>query len=139
MVCSDCHDPHGQETGNLKEATINLLCYKCHAEKQGPFAFEHPPVRENCDDLPQSARHGGQQPAEAAGHVPLPAVPSRPLQRAETPLSANDFVGIDKPRVRQHDSRRRSASRSIPTARSATSRSTARTGSRNAADAYFTR
>jgi DmsE family decaheme c-type cytochrome len=48
MVCSDCHDPHGQETGNLKEATINLLCYKCHAEKQGPFAFEHPPVRENC-------------------------------------------------------------------------------------------
>jgi DmsE family decaheme c-type cytochrome len=48
MVCSDCHDPHGQETRNLKEATINLLCYKCHAEKQGPFAFEHPPVRENC-------------------------------------------------------------------------------------------
>ena len=48
MVCSDCHDPHGQETGNLKEATINLLCYKCHADKQGPFAFEHPPVREDC-------------------------------------------------------------------------------------------
>jgi len=48
MVCSDCHDPHGQETGNLKEATINLVCYKCHADKQGPFAFEHPPVRENC-------------------------------------------------------------------------------------------
>jgi predicted CXXCH cytochrome family protein len=49
MVCSDCHDSHGQETGNLKEATVNLLCYKCHAEKQGPFAFEHAPVRENCD------------------------------------------------------------------------------------------
>lgn len=48
MVCSDCHDAHGQETGNLKEASINLLCYKCHAEKQGPFAIEHPPVRENC-------------------------------------------------------------------------------------------
>jgi DmsE family decaheme c-type cytochrome len=48
MVCSDCHDPHGQETGNLKEATINLVCYKGHGEKQGPFAFEHPPVRENC-------------------------------------------------------------------------------------------
>ena len=54
MVCSDCHDPHGQygNENNLKEATINLLCYKCHAEKQGPFAFEHPPVRENCCDLP---------------------------------------------------------------------------------------
>jgi DmsE family decaheme c-type cytochrome len=48
MVCSDCHDAHGQETGNLKEASVNLLCYKCHAEKQGPFAFEHPPVREDC-------------------------------------------------------------------------------------------
>jgi len=48
MVCSDCHDPHGQAEKNLKEATINLVCYKCHADKQGPFAFEHPPVRENC-------------------------------------------------------------------------------------------
>ena len=48
MVCSDCHDPHGQTLDNLKEASINLLCYKCHAEKQGPFAIEHPPVRENC-------------------------------------------------------------------------------------------
>jgi DmsE family decaheme c-type cytochrome len=48
MVCSSCHDAHGQETANLKEASINLLCYKCHMEKQGPFAIEHPPVRENC-------------------------------------------------------------------------------------------
>jgi DmsE family decaheme c-type cytochrome len=48
MVCSDCHDAHGQTLDNLKEASINLLCYKCHAEKQGPFALEHPPVRENC-------------------------------------------------------------------------------------------
>jgi DmsE family decaheme c-type cytochrome len=49
MFCSDCHDAHGQQTANLREATVNLLCYKCHAEKQGPYAFEHPPVRENCD------------------------------------------------------------------------------------------
>ena len=48
MVCSDCHDPHGQDLDNLKEETVNLLCYKCHAEKQGPFAFEHPPVTERC-------------------------------------------------------------------------------------------
>jgi DmsE family decaheme c-type cytochrome len=25
-----------------------MVCYKCHAEKQGPFAYEHPPVTENC-------------------------------------------------------------------------------------------
>jgi DmsE family decaheme c-type cytochrome len=49
MVCSDCHDPHGQAQDNLQEATVNMVCYKCHAEKQGPFAYEHPPVTENCD------------------------------------------------------------------------------------------
>lgn len=58
MACADCHDPHGQNLvsdgrgqalNNLKGASVNLLCYKCHAEKQGPFVFEHPPVTENCD------------------------------------------------------------------------------------------
>ena len=48
MVCSDCHDAHGQAQGNLKEATINEVCYECHAEKEGPFAYEHAPVTENC-------------------------------------------------------------------------------------------
>jgi len=49
LICSDCHDAHGQTQGNLREPTVNLVCYKCHAEKQGPFAYEHPPVTENCD------------------------------------------------------------------------------------------
>jgi DmsE family decaheme c-type cytochrome len=48
MVCSDCHDPHGQTEGNLKEPTVNMVCYRCHGDKQGPFAYEHPPVTENC-------------------------------------------------------------------------------------------
>jgi DmsE family decaheme c-type cytochrome len=48
MVCSDCHDGHGQREGNLKGETLNLVCYKCHADKQGPFVYEHPPVTENC-------------------------------------------------------------------------------------------
>ena len=77
MVCSDCHDAHGQTTDNLREPTINLLCYKCHAEKQGPFAIEHPPVRGNAR-FATSRTAADQQPAPAAGDVPLPAVPSRP-------------------------------------------------------------
>ncbi len=48
VTCSDCHDPHGQAEGNLKEASVNLVCYKCHADKQGPYVYEHPPVTENC-------------------------------------------------------------------------------------------
>lgn len=49
MKCSSCHDAHGNHTSNLKEPTVNMLCYKCHADKQGPFVYEHPPVSENCD------------------------------------------------------------------------------------------
>jgi DmsE family decaheme c-type cytochrome len=48
MVCSSCHDPHGGAERNLKEPTVNLVCARCHAEKQGPFVYEHPPVTENC-------------------------------------------------------------------------------------------
>ncbi len=51
MVCSDCHNPHGSVTeALLRENSINDNCYKCHAEKRGPFLFEHIPVRENCDN-----------------------------------------------------------------------------------------
>lgn len=49
MVCSDCHNPHGSFTeALLRENSVNDTCYKCHAEKRGPFLFEHAPVRENC-------------------------------------------------------------------------------------------
>jgi DmsE family decaheme c-type cytochrome len=48
MVCADCHDGHGQTEDNLREPTVNMVCYRCHAEKQGPFAYEHPPVTEDC-------------------------------------------------------------------------------------------
>jgi DmsE family decaheme c-type cytochrome len=49
ITCTDCHQPHGTATeGLLREASINDNCYKCHAEKRGPFLFEHAPVRENC-------------------------------------------------------------------------------------------
>ena len=51
MVCSDCHNPHGSFTeALLKKDSINDTCYTCHAEKRGPFLFEHLPVRENCDN-----------------------------------------------------------------------------------------
>jgi DmsE family decaheme c-type cytochrome len=49
MTCSNCHNPHGTATeAMLKENSVNDNCYRCHAEKRGPFLFEHAPVRENC-------------------------------------------------------------------------------------------
>jgi DmsE family decaheme c-type cytochrome len=51
ITCSDCHNPHGSITeALLKKDSINDVCYTCHAEKRGPFLFEHEPVRENCDN-----------------------------------------------------------------------------------------
>jgi DmsE family decaheme c-type cytochrome len=32
----------------LVKATVNETCYTCHAEKRGPFLWEHPPAREDC-------------------------------------------------------------------------------------------
>jgi DmsE family decaheme c-type cytochrome len=49
MTCGSCHNPHGTPNESLlKQATVNDNCYQCHAEKRGPFLFEHAPVRENC-------------------------------------------------------------------------------------------
>lgn len=49
VACSDCHDSHGS-TGPklLVRGTLNETCYVCHAEKRGPFLWEHAPVREDC-------------------------------------------------------------------------------------------
>ncbi len=60
MSCTDCHNPHGSVTEPLlKAATVNQVCYACHAEKRGPFLFEHAPVRENCLNchLPHGSNH----------------------------------------------------------------------------------
>ncbi len=49
MSCADCHDPHGGAAGNnLRMANTNRLCLSCHSQYRGPFAYQHPPVTENC-------------------------------------------------------------------------------------------
>ncbi len=47
--CTSCHKPHGSDTETLLVGdSINDTCFQCHAEKRGPFAWEHEPVTENC-------------------------------------------------------------------------------------------
>jgi DmsE family decaheme c-type cytochrome len=49
IACSDCHNPHGS-TGPkmLVKNTVNETCYVCHADKRGPFLWEHPPATDDC-------------------------------------------------------------------------------------------
>ena len=49
VVCADCHNPHGS-TGPklLVKESVNDTCYTCHAEKRGPFLWEHAPVADDC-------------------------------------------------------------------------------------------
>jgi DmsE family decaheme c-type cytochrome len=50
MTCTTCHNPHG--TTNVKMLRtgnwVNETCTSCHAEKRGPFLWDHAPVREAC-------------------------------------------------------------------------------------------
>lgn len=50
MSCSSCHNPHGaQNVRMLREGhSITESCTSCHADKRGPFLFEHAVGRENC-------------------------------------------------------------------------------------------
>jgi DmsE family decaheme c-type cytochrome len=49
VVCSDCHNPHGSPGPSaLQQLSVNDTCYTCHAEKRGPFLWEHYPVTEDC-------------------------------------------------------------------------------------------
>ncbi len=49
MTCTDCHNPHGTPNpSQLKQTSVNENCYTCHAERRGPFLWEHPPVLESC-------------------------------------------------------------------------------------------
>jgi len=49
MTCSDCHNPHGSAGPKLlAKNTVTETCFTCHAEKRGPFLWEHQPVTEDC-------------------------------------------------------------------------------------------
>jgi DmsE family decaheme c-type cytochrome len=41
VLCTDCHDPHGN-TSKLRDKDLRTrVCGECHVEKTGPFLFDH--------------------------------------------------------------------------------------------------
>jgi DmsE family decaheme c-type cytochrome len=68
--CVSCHNPHGGEGPHQLVAVSNTrLCYTCHADKRGPFLWEHAPVREDCITchLPHGSNH--ESLLKARSHV----------------------------------------------------------------------
>jgi predicted CXXCH cytochrome family protein len=63
MSCSDCHNAHGGfEAKQTKLAVgVDAACIKCHANKQGPFVYEHAPLKlEGCASCHNT--HGSANP-----------------------------------------------------------------------------
>jgi DmsE family decaheme c-type cytochrome len=88
MDCSGCHNPHGQGAATLfVRQTLNDTCFECHAEKRGPYLWEHAPVSEDCSNChdPHGSNHPGmvslrgpmlcQSCHSQAGHPGLPRGP----------------------------------------------------------------
>jgi DmsE family decaheme c-type cytochrome len=69
MSCTDCHNPHGSTgPGDLVQNTVNETCYECHAEKRGPFVWEHQPAREDCGNC--HTPHGSNYQPLLKGRAP---------------------------------------------------------------------
>jgi DmsE family decaheme c-type cytochrome len=63
MKCSDCHNQHGTfAVKSLRNSvTGDAVCVKCHADKQGPFVYEHAPIKiEGCQAC--HTPHGSTNP-----------------------------------------------------------------------------
>jgi len=70
MACTGCHSPHGDSLDTqLARFTVNDTCYACHAEKRGPFLWEHAPVAEDCSLC--HAPHGSNHPGMLVQRAPL--------------------------------------------------------------------
>lgn len=62
MSCSSCHGVHAAAgERDLKAHTTNAACYECHADKRGPFLWEHAPVADDCTSChsPHGSNHPG--------------------------------------------------------------------------------
>ena len=96
LKCSDCHNPHGGfELKQTRLATgVDATCIKCHVDKQGPFVYEHAPVKtEGC--VACHTPHGSSNPRLL--------ITSRVGQLCLTCHSVAHGVGAEEPAGPQHN------------------------------------
>jgi DmsE family decaheme c-type cytochrome len=63
VKCTDCHNQHGGFINRQLRSTAaqDAVCFNCHVDKAGPFAFEHGPVKtEGC--VACHTPHGSSNP-----------------------------------------------------------------------------
>ena len=70
MACTDCHSTHDENAASeFVRQTLNDTCFQCHAEKRGPFLWEHAPASEDCGLC--HAPHGSNHPGMLTQRGPL--------------------------------------------------------------------
>jgi DmsE family decaheme c-type cytochrome len=71
MSCSSCHNPHGSTNVRLLRVGnwVNETCISCHAEKRGPFLWEHAAGRESCISCHDP--HGGSNDRMLVAKLPM--------------------------------------------------------------------
>jgi DmsE family decaheme c-type cytochrome len=71
MECTTCHNPHGTTNVRMLRAGnwINEACTTCHAEKRGPFLWEHAAGREACNSCHDP--HGSNNDRMLVAKLPM--------------------------------------------------------------------
>lgn len=96
VICSDCHNPHGASgPAELKQMSINDNCFICHAEKRGPFLWEHYPVTEDCSLCHRV--HGSNHPALLTRQGPQLCQQCHADIRSEGRAHIRRFYDFDNP------------------------------------------
>ena len=71
MDCTACHNPHGSTNVRLLKVGnwVNETCTSCHAEKRGPYLWDHAPVREACNNCHDP--HGSNNERMLVAKLPM--------------------------------------------------------------------